>query len=48
MDLKLEEASARRFAAYVEGLASEIGHADRVSPLHDYCTGLMLPGSARA
>src|SRR5689334_18501881 len=48
MDLKLEEASARRFAAYVEGLASEIGHADRVSPLHDYCTGLMLPGERKS
>jgi len=48
MDLKLEEASARRFAAYVEGLASEIGHADRVNPLHDYCTGLMLPGERKS
>ena len=25
------------------GLASVIGHADRVGPLRDYCTGLMLP-----
>jgi SRSO17 transposase len=48
MDLKLEEACARRFAAYVEGLASEIGHADRVNPLHDYCTGLMLPGDRKS
>jgi SRSO17 transposase len=48
MDLKLEEASARRFTAYVEGLASEIGHADRVAPLHDYCTGLMLPGERKS
>jgi SRSO17 transposase len=32
-----------RFAAYVEGLASVIGHADRVGPLRDYCTGLVLP-----
>jgi SRSO17 transposase len=48
MDLKLEEASARRFSAYVEGLASEIGHADRVNPLHDYCTGLMLPGERKS
>jgi SRSO17 transposase len=48
MDLKLEEASARRFAAYVEGLASEIGHADRINPLHDYCTGLMLPGERKS
>ncbi|MGJ4893363.1 IS701 family transposase [Bradyrhizobium sp. HKCCYLRH3099] len=48
MDLKPEEASARRFSAYVEGLASEIGHADRVNPLHDYCTGLMLPGERKS
>jgi SRSO17 transposase len=32
-----------RFAGYVEGLASVIGHKDRVGPLHDYCVGLMLP-----
>ena len=35
--------SKSRFAAYVEGLASVIGHKDRVGPLRDYCTGLMLP-----
>src|SRR5207344_1721241 len=35
--------SESRFAAYVEGLASVIGHADRAKPLRDYCTGLMLP-----
>jgi len=32
-----------RFAAYVEGLTSVIGHADRAKPLRDYCTGLMMP-----
>lgn len=48
MDLKLEEASARRFTVYVDGIASEIGHADRVNPLHDYCTGLMLPGDRKS
>jgi SRSO17 transposase len=35
--------SEARFAAYVEGLASVIGHKDRIGPLRDYCTGLMLP-----
>ena len=35
--------SESRFAAYVEGLASVIGHEDRIGPLRDYCTGLMLP-----
>src|SRR5258705_1821620 len=32
-----------RFAAYVEGLTSVIGHADRAKPLRDYCMGLMMP-----
>ena len=27
----------------MDGLSSVLGHADRVSPLRDYCTGLMLP-----
>src|SRR6202048_5303547 len=35
--------SEARFAAYVESLASVIGHKDRIGPLRDYCTGLMLP-----
>ena len=32
-----------RFSAYVEGLTSVIGHADRGKPLRDYCLGLMMP-----
>src|SRR5580700_2668984 len=32
-----------RFAGYVEGLVSVIGHADRGGPLRDYCTGLVMP-----
>jgi SRSO17 transposase len=48
MDLQGEVESAARFAAYVNGLASVIGHADRVGPLHDYCTGLMLPGDRKS
>ena len=39
----MSDAAGVRFSAYVEGLASVIGHADRVGPLTDYCTGLMLP-----
>jgi SRSO17 transposase len=34
---------ASRFSAYVEGLTSVIGHADRAKPLRDYCTGLVRP-----
>ena len=37
-----EQSSEERFSAYVEGLVSVIGHADRAKPLRDYCLGLML------
>jgi SRSO17 transposase len=43
MNLGDHDESAERFAAYVDGLASVIGHADRIGPLRDYCGGLMLP-----
>ncbi len=43
MGLRRLEAIESRFAAYVEGLTSVIGHADRAKPLRDYCTGLMMP-----
>jgi SRSO17 transposase len=43
MGLGVPDASELRFARYVEGLASVIGHKDRIGPLRDYCTGLMLP-----
>src|SRR6202049_1473292 len=47
MNLKRGGDSEARFAAYVEGLVSVIGHVDRTGPLRDYCTGLMLPGEDR-
>ena len=37
-----------RFARYVEGLVSVIGHADRAGPLHDYFLGLVLPGERKS
>lgn len=40
--------SESRFAAYVENLVGVIGHADRAGPLHDYCTGLILPGERKS
>jgi len=43
MGLEGLDSSESRFASYVEGLASVIGHKDRIAPLRDYCTGLMLP-----
>jgi SRSO17 transposase len=41
-------ASGLRFSAYVEGLVEVIGHADRATPLRDYCTGLLLPGERKS
>jgi hypothetical protein len=32
-----------RFSVYGEGLASVVGHADRIGPLRDYYIGLILP-----
>jgi SRSO17 transposase len=43
MDLRAVGDSESRFSAYVEGLVSVIGHADRAGPLRDYCLGLMMP-----
>src|SRR5487761_470386 len=43
MGLGEVSSSESRFAVYVEGLSRVIGHKDRVGPLRDYCTGLMLP-----
>src|ERR1700693_476217 len=37
------EDSESRFAKFVEGSVSVIGHADRARPLWDYCVGLMMP-----
>ena len=45
----LDQASgAVRFSAYVEGLVSVIGHADRAKPLRDYCVGLLMPGDRKS
>ena len=40
--------SDERFSAYIEGLSSVIGHADRVGPLRDYCVGLVMPGERKS
>jgi SRSO17 transposase len=37
------EDSESRFAKFVDGLVSVIGHADRAGPLWDYCVGLIMP-----
>jgi DDE superfamily endonuclease len=48
MNLASKGTSEVRFAAYVEGLSSVLGHADRIGPLRDYCTGLILPGERKS
>src|SRR2546428_6078883 len=40
--------SETRFAEYVAGLGSVIGHVERTRPLRDYCTGLILPGERKS
>ena len=40
--------SQRRFDEYIGVLASAMGHADRLAPLHHYCTGLILPGERKS
>ena len=42
------DGSESRFAAYVKGLSTVIGHADRAGPLRDYCMGLMMPGERKS
>ena len=43
MARRLLDGCEARFATFVEELGSVIGHADRVTPLEAYCTGLLLP-----
>lgn len=38
----------KRFAAYMDGLANAAGHADRHTPLRNYCIGLLLPGERKS
>jgi SRSO17 transposase len=48
MDHRGKNSTESRFAAYIDGLVSVIGHADRAGPLQDYCTGLMLPAERKS
>jgi len=43
MDREVGEKADVRFAAYVEDLGSELGHADRIGPLRGY-SGSESPG----
>lgn len=42
MDRQRSDESSQRFSGYLDELASVIGHAARVGPMRDYCTGLLL------
>ena len=42
MDRQRSDASAQRFSAYLDELASVIGPGARIRPMRDYCTGLLL------
>ncbi len=42
------QSSETRFAEYVDSLATVLGREDRVRPLKDYCTGLLMPGERKS
>jgi SRSO17 transposase len=44
----MDDSGAERFEAFVGALADVIGHADRVRPLRDYCTGLLTPAERKS
>src|SRR5262245_6604860 len=48
MGRQASEESEARFAEYMEGLTSVIGHADRAAPLKAYCTGLLAAEGRRS
>lgn len=43
-----EQSAEARLDDYVGSLAEALGHADRVQPLMDYCTGLLMPGERKS
>ena len=48
MDRQQSDASTERFSADLDGLASVMGHAARIGPMRDYCTGLLLAGERKS
>src|SRR5215213_2201743 len=42
------DSSEVRFADYGAALVGVIGHADRATPLRDYCTGLLMPAERKS
>jgi SRSO17 transposase len=43
MGHQISDDNESRFEAYIDGIVSVMGHADRAGPLRDYCIGLMMP-----
>jgi SRSO17 transposase len=48
MDRQRADESSQRFSAFLDEIASVIGHAARVGPMRDYCTGLLLSGERKS
>src|SRR3954469_24970987 len=46
--MAFHDSSEVRFADYVAALVGVIGHADRATPLRDYCTGLLMPTARKS
>jgi SRSO17 transposase len=42
MDWRRSDDSAERFSVYLDEIAGVMGHAARVAPMRDYCSGLLL------
>jgi SRSO17 transposase len=40
--------SEKQFDKYIDALALELGHLNRVQPFRSYCTGLLLPGKRKS
>jgi len=45
---RLVESPEARFERYLASFSDVLGHADRMEPFHDYCTGLVLPGDRKS
>lgn len=41
-------ADEQRFEAYLDAVSAVLGHADRIGPACNYCTGLLLPGERKS
>jgi SRSO17 transposase len=48
MGMVIRPQASDRLAAYLGELAKVIGHADRVVPLRDYCSGLLATEGRRS